>query len=563
MTQFPAHIQKAIDLGLLTADEDGKVTAVDPESVNTVMGISRIVDKLQPTTAAEASDTRDQEAIVLCRVLSSPHGKARELWAQLRVALGVGHSQGIPWSLWSTPEFKAIGNEIDRTFMGERDAELINRESLIRQYGDLAAASRMVDIISFNEAISELSDPGTLNTYGAAESEWAIALDLLRQARVKALFEETLHEAAQTKRTDTKIEKMIEHLQSRSMECLGMLRGSIGQQGNAKTSEEILFGDSNGKGGIINRIMEEQDEVLPISTGILAMDIDMEGGVYPHGGAFNGGRVFTLAARTGVGKTILGVDAMVGLASRGLTVGVVSAELDEGEIWNRIWSCITRKMNPNTDWVSVGDLKQPPSYKRESISNNIAMACNALKSVGGEIMVEAPWGADVTTVVNILRSMKARKPELRAVVIDHFHCLSRHKGAPSNESAMMEERAYSLMTVAKELGIDLIVLAQMNRVGMDALGAKAAPGLDQIRSTDALAHVSHAVWIARKQASTEEEKNTDRDLEFWHAKTRGRQAYIRQERIEGVRTYVETSILQMDYAHSSVKSDSTAGLVNW
>ena len=33
---------------------------------------------------------------------------------------------------------------------------------------------------------------------------------------------------------------------------------------------------------------------------------------------------------------------------------------------------------------------------------------------------------------------------------------------------MLEERAYRLMTVAKELEIDLIVLAQMNRVGMDA-----------------------------------------------------------------------------------------------
>ena len=101
-----------------------------------------------------------------------------------------------------------------------------------------------------------------------------------------------------------------------------------------------------------------------------------------------------------------------------------------------------------------------------------------MQTAEGDILVEAPWGADVDAVINILRSMKAKNPDLRAAVVDHFHCLARHRGAPSSEAAMMEERAYKLMTVAKELGIDLIVLAQMNRVGMDAQSSKVAPGLD-------------------------------------------------------------------------------------
>ena len=59
--------------------------------------------------------------------------------------------------------------------------------------------------------------------------------------------------------------------------------------------------------------------------------------------------------------------------------------------------------------------------------------------------------------------------------MDHFHCLARHKGAPTSEAAMLEERAYRLMTVAKELEIDLIVLAQMNRVGMDVTRQDPSP----------------------------------------------------------------------------------------
>ena len=128
-----------------------------------------------------------------------------------------------------------------------------------------------------------------------------------------------------------------------------------------------------------------------------------------------------------------------------------------------------------------------------------------MQANGGKLLVKDPWGASVDDVINTLRSLKAKNPELRAAVVDHFHCLARHKGAPTSEAAMMEERAYRLMTVAKELEIDLIVLAQMNRVGMDAIGKTQPPTLDQIRGTDALSHVSHAVWIVRREPGNDDD----------------------------------------------------------
>lgn len=554
MTNLPTYIQKAADLGLLTIEE-GKVTGCDKDAVETVLGTARIIEKLQPTTAAETEDTTDQEAIVLCRVLSAPSGLARELWSELRVAFGVSHDQTVPLNLWSTPEFKAIGNEVDRTYLGERNTEMISREAIISNYQGLQNGSRQVSLLDFSEAVGNLTAEDSMNAYGDAASEWSVALDLLRQQRVKALYRETLESVEQIQKADIKLERAIEFQQQRLMECLGMLRGSVGQQGNAKGATDILYG-VNGQPGMLDKIMLAKEQVQPISTGIPAMDLDMEGGVYPPGAEFTGGRLFTLAARTGVGKTILGAAAAVHLAKGGLKIGFVSAELDENEIWTRVWACATRVFNENTDWASVGDIKQPGVY-RDKVASRVQQACGGLQASGGEILVEAPWGADVDAVINILRSMKAKNPELRAAVIDHFHCLARHRGAATSEAAMMEERAYKLMTVAKELGIDLIVLAQMNRVGMDVLSSKAAPGLDQIRGTDALSHVSHAVWIVRKEAGSEDQPNVDRDLEFWHAKVRGRQAYWTGSSMKSAGTFVECSRLSMDYPHSCVKSDNT------
>lgn len=559
-TTLPVYIQKAVDHGLLTVD-DGKVTDCKKDAVETILGIARIVEKIQPTTVEKTEDTTDQEAIILCRVLNAPSGVARELWSSLRVGFGVAHDQLVPSSLWSTDTFKAIGGEIDRIFLGERSTELISRESLITVYASLQPSSRLVPVIDFNQVVTNLSTPDAMKAYGDEESEWGVALDLLRQSRVTALYNETIQAVAQAQKADTKLEKQIEFQQQRLMECLGMLRGSIGQQGNAKNSGDILYG-VNGKPGLLDKLLEDKPVVSPVSTTIPAMDIDMEGGVYPAGGEFNGGRLFTLAARTGVGKTILGANAAVGLAKGGLKVGFVSAELDESEIWIRIWSCATRLFNDNASWVSVGDLKQPAPHRRNEIAGRVQQACGALQQAGGEILVEAPWGASVDNVINILRSMKAKHPEMRAAVVDHFHALSRHKGAPTSEAGMLEDRAYKLMTVAKELGIDLIVLAQMNRVGMDTLGKKEAPGLDQIRGTDALSHVSHAVWIARKAPGSEDMPNVDRDLEFWHAKTRGRQAYWDGSSMRGVKSFVEVSRIRMDYAYSAVRTDDTIGQVN-
>ena len=552
--QFPKHIQNAVDLGLLTTDGE-KVTGVGQEETQSVFGLARLIEKIQPTTKFEGDDTTEQEAIVLCRVLTSPAGLARELWSDLRIAVGVGHGQSLPRQLWSTDVFRAIGGLIDRVFNGEADgATLISKTSLISAFSQ--NNTQYCSKLEFEKTVSDLSMEETMARYGDGKSEWGVALDLLRQARARDNFIAAQHAADQLIRSDSKLEKAIETQQEELMRCLGMLRGSVGNEGNATDAVEDLLHPKNGSVSFIDQIMESRSLTQPVSTGMQAMDIDMEGGVR-HAGEAAGGRLFTLAARTGVGKTVLGVYAAVNLAVGGLKVGFISAELDKHAIYARVWAAATKVANPNTNWVEVGSIESP-DHTREAVSANIMMAAGKIQENGGKLLIEDPWGADVDSVVNSLRSMKAKNPDLRCAVVDHFHVLSRHKGAPSSEAAMLEERAYKLMNCAKQLEIDLIVLAQMNRVGMDALSANQPPTLDQIRGTDALSHVSHAVWIVRKEMEGQgDNRKWTGNLEFHHAKTRGRQAYWRNGSIVGVKNYIECSLLQMDYSHSSVSIDRT------
>ena len=558
LMQFPSHIQKAVDLGLLQA-EGNKIVGVGQEEAESVLGLVRLIEKIQPTSKFEGDDTTDQEAIVLCRVLNSPSGLARELWSDLRIAVGVGHGMALPRQLWSNDAFRSIGGLVDRIFMGDADgASMISKETLISAFPK--NSGQYCSKIEFELQVSSLTEEGAMDRYGDAESEWGIALDLLRQARARANFLEAQHQADQAIKSDTKLEKAIETQQEELMRCLGMLRGSVGNEGNATDAVEDLLAPKNGKMSFIDTIMSAREQSAPVSTGMQAMDIDMEGGVRRAGEA-QGGRLFTLAARTGVGKTVLGVYAAVNLAVGGLKVGFISAELDKHAIYARIWAAATRVANPNTNWVETGSIESP-DHTRDTVSSNIMMAAGKIQENGGKLLIEDPWGADVDSVINSLRSMKAKNPDLRCAVVDHFHVLARHKGAPSSDAAMLEDRAYKLMNCAKQLEIDLIVLAQMNRVGMDSLSKKEAPTLDQIRGTDALSHVSHAVWIVRKEIIKEgDEDKWTGGLEFWHAKTRGRQARWNGSKIEGIGGFLAKSVLEMDYAHSSVRGDQTNALI--
>lgn len=579
MDKFPFYIQKAIDLGLLTTD-GFKVTGCTNQAIDQAMNVARVVDKLQPTSVQEREDTVAQEAIVLSRVLASPSGLARELWGELRTAFGMGHGQAIPFTLFSEDCLRAIAKEIDLTFTGERTNQTISKESLIASYTNLSNQSRTVSLLDFTQTITELADPDTMEAYGDAESEWTTALDILKQVRVRSLYLETLHIAKQNIKADTKLEEALEFLQKRAMEGVGMMRGAIGNQGQAIDLLEAIVGNAgSNRQNWIDRLSGTVRQVRPASTGVHAFDLDIEGGVSKaQAHRATGGRLMTIAARTSVGKSTFGAQVAANLAAEGLTVGFISAELDESSIEARIIASLSRKLLPTGKYhwlssddrmghITVGELESPNINDKEHIMNILANVASKLQDLGGKFLVEAPWGACVDAVVNSMRAMKAKNPDLRAVVLDHFHALAKHKGSSSNQSTMLEERAYKLMTAAKELDIDLFVLAQMNQVGLkiaqnDFRKEKGTtpPELDQIRGTDALSHVSHAVWLIRKH-QTEDGDPNDRKLEVWHSKVRGRQAFWEgespNEQISTVQGFVQMSLVQLDYTTSSLKSDDT------
>ena len=64
MSNFPSHIQQAVDLGLLQ-EENGKIVGCKRKEAETILTVNRVIEKIQPTSAAKADSTVDQESINL------------------------------------------------------------------------------------------------------------------------------------------------------------------------------------------------------------------------------------------------------------------------------------------------------------------------------------------------------------------------------------------------------------------------------------------------------------------------------------------------------------------
>ena len=134
------NTSRAVDLGLLQAK-----AARSPESA--AKKPNQFLDwsdcwKRSSQRPSSGNDTTDQEAIVLCRVLNSPSGVARELWSSLRIAVGVSHGMSLPRQLWSNDAFRSIGGLIDKIFCGEAsNASLISKDGLISAFPNNGASS--------------------------------------------------------------------------------------------------------------------------------------------------------------------------------------------------------------------------------------------------------------------------------------------------------------------------------------------------------------------------------------------------------------------------------------
>lgn len=194
----------------------------------------------------------------------------------------------------------------------------------------------------------------------------------------------------------------------------------------------------------IDEIQRRADgEVKFLPTGITALDEKLDGGMRE-------GEVIVLAARPSMGKTALGVTIGENVAQAGHAVGILSMEMPKAQVHTRRVSMHSR--------IPLHKLKRP---ERLSDSDWSAMT-ESVEYIGKyPVFVSDQTGLTINHVRAKSRALK-RRHGLRVLIIDYIG-LMEGTDRKANRTIQLAEVSRGLKSLAKELSITILLLAQLNR----------------------------------------------------------------------------------------------------
>lgn len=185
------------------------------------------------------------------------------------------------------------------------------------------------------------------------------------------------------------------------------------------------------------------------------------------------GHVIIIGAAAKTGKTAMAIDSMVHTSTRGVSVGLISLEMDDDEVEARIAARLTG-MNGRTFLRETWPKATAKGLDRETVK----LMC----------WWSHPSGVPFARVEAEIREM-VRVQKVRAVVIDYFTLIAKPQGNKSqNDAALWGALSTQIKRLAQELGIVIVLLAQLNREA-----AEGEPHKHNLRETGQLEQDANAI----------------------------------------------------------------------
>lgn len=202
-------------------------------------------------------------------------------------------------------------------------------------------------------------------------------------------------------------------------------------------------------------------------------------------GGFRPGGLYVVAARPGVGKTVIALQVARRLAEHG-PVGFVSLEMPEPEIQKRLiasmadvsMEALMNQQLTDTDWHSFN------------------LARQAIGQLDLYVRDDLETEMQVTSFARTLH----RQGGMKALVVDYLQLLrteERHESRRLEVEAMT--RAFKKL--AQRLGVPVVLLSQLNRQGAQRKGKAAEPRLEDLRDSGSIEQDADCVLLLHRDES--------------------------------------------------------------
>lgn len=220
------------------------------------------------------------------------------------------------------------------------------------------------------------------------------------------------------------------------------------------------------------------------STGLIDLDNVLDGGLVP-------GALYVIGARPSMGKTAFGMSVGLHLA-RERAVGMLSMEMPHTDLNDRITAMLSR--------VDLSFVKRP---KRGLQWDRITEGCEAAKGL--------KWYASDQSNLNInqvrtkARQLK-RKFGLSVLIVDYIGLMTG-TDAKQPRVYQLEEISRGLKSLAKELEIAVLCLAQLNRKVEERTDHM--PNLSDLRDSGAIEQDADTVMFIHRPIQSNPNLSSD------------------------------------------------------
>ena len=199
-------------------------------------------------------------------------------------------------------------------------------------------------------------------------------------------------------------------------------------------------------------------------------------------GGWQPGELIVVAARPNMGKSVLGFNAAVDNASRGNRTALFSIEMRRSAVIGRAVASI--------GYIPHRVLKVA-SEMEDSHWARVSAATSTLMSA--PLLIDDQAGVTETQIIARAKREHLRAP-LTMVVIDHLHHIKRAGRDPVNE---LGEMARAFAQLAKDLGVPVILLAQLNRANVGRTDRR--PTMADLRASGAIEEVADVILLLHRE----------------------------------------------------------------
>lgn len=181
-----------------------------------------------------------------------------------------------------------------------------------------------------------------------------------------------------------------------------------------------------------------------LPTGLAALDEQLDGGLRP-------GDLVIIGARPSMGKTALAMTIGMHAAQLRQTVAMFSLEMQRRDLWQRQVAMESE--------VALSKIRQP--HRRMTNDDYAAVTAAAERIKRLPFWVSDRTGLNINTLRTKARALK-RRHGLRLLIVDYLG-LMEGTNPKDNRTTQLGEVTRNLKKLAKELGISVLLLAQLNR----------------------------------------------------------------------------------------------------